>query len=113
MQPADYRPLDAARRPKWSVWGSKLGWSGFAKSSWEWLDALQQEATNKGRPLTDILDIGGWEYEITMDPEMNDEAYPDACGYQVYLGPERPLGFATIKKMAQGRRPLSSSGSER
>ena len=61
----------------------KSGWSGFAKSSWDWLDGLYQEATDREEPRTATLDVGGWEYEITMDPQMNDEDHPEACGFQV------------------------------
>ena len=79
MQPDDY----TSDNPKWSFWSGKLGWSGFAKSSWDWLDGLYQEATDREEPRTATLDVGGWEYEITMDPQMNDEDHPEACGFQV------------------------------
>ena len=59
-----------------------MGWSGFAESSWDWLDGLYQEATDRKEPRTATLDVGGWEYEITMDPHMQDAAHPDACGFQ-------------------------------
>ena len=60
-----------------------MGWSGFAKSSWAWLDDLYQDAMDKQQAVTNTLDVGGWEYEITIDPQMNDEAHPEACGFQV------------------------------
>ena len=80
MRPDDY----TSANPKWSFWGGpKLGWSNFAKSNWDWLDGLYQEATDKKRPVIETLDVGGWEYEITMDPWMNDAKHPEACGFQV------------------------------
>ena len=48
MQPDDY----TSDFPKWSFWSGKLGWSGFAKSSWDWLDGLYQEATDRKEPRT-------------------------------------------------------------
>ena len=79
MQPDDY----TSEYPKWSFWSGKLGWSGFAKSSWDFLDDLHCEAEEKGEACTATLDIGGWLYEITIDPNMEDDDYPGACGYQV------------------------------
>ena len=73
----------ASDAPKWSFWSGKLGWSSFAQSSWTWLDALHQQAKTLGQPQTDDLDVGGWVYEITMDPKMNNPDCPEACGYQV------------------------------
>ena len=79
MQPDDY----TSDWPKWSYWSGKSGWSGFAKSSWDWLDGLYQEATDKNEPATATLDVGGWDYEITMHPQMDIEDHPEACGCQV------------------------------
>jgi hypothetical protein len=81
MQPDDY----TSEHPKWSFWSGKLGWSGFAKSSWDFLDDLHCEAEEKGEACTATLDIGGWLYEITIDPNMEDDDYPEACGYQVAM----------------------------
>ena len=81
MQPDDY----TSENPKWSFWSGKLGWSGFAKSSWDFLDDLHREAQEKGEACTAALDIGGWLYEITIDPNMEDDDYPEACGYQVAM----------------------------
>ena len=47
------------------------------------MDGLYREATDKGEPATDILDVGGWPYEITMVPWMQDAQHPEACGFQV------------------------------
>ena len=47
------------------------------------MDGLYREATDKGEPATDILDVGGWSYEITMVPWMKDAQHPEACGFQV------------------------------
>ena len=80
-QPDDY----TSEYPKWSFWSGKLGWSGFAKSSWDFLDDLHCEAEEKGEACTATLDIGGWLYEITIDPNMEDDDYPEACGYQVAM----------------------------
>ena len=63
------------------------GWSGFAESSWDWLDRLRQKATDRNEPTTATLDIGGWDYDITMDPQMNDAEHPEACGFQVAKHP--------------------------
>ena len=60
-----------------------MGWSGFAENSWDWLYDLYKKAKDSGKPTTKTLDIGGWKYDITMDPQMNDEGHPDACGFQV------------------------------
>ena len=65
MQPDDY----TSDNPKWSYWSGKLGWSGFAKSSWGWLDDLYQAAWERQEPLTDTLDVGGWPYDITPADE--------------------------------------------
>ena len=80
-QPDDY----TSEYPKWSFWSGKLDWSGFAKSSWDFLDDLHCEAEEKGEACTATLDIGGWLYEITIDPNMEDDDYPEACGYQVAM----------------------------
>ena len=79
MLPDDY----TSENPKWSYWSGKNGWSGFAKSSWAFLDDLHCQATENGEACTGLLEIGGWSYEITIDPNMKDEDYPEACGYQV------------------------------
>ena len=60
-----------------------MGWSGFDKGSWRFLDDLHQLASHQNAPATSTLDIGGWEDEITMDPQMKDDAHPEACGFQV------------------------------
>ena len=49
------------------------------------MDDLHRDANEKGEVCTGMLDIGGWLYEITIDPNMEDDDHPEACGYQKAL----------------------------
>ena len=80
MKPGDY---EFAGYPTWNFWSGKSGWSGFAQSSWDWLDVLYKKALDNDEPAIDVLDIGGWDYEITMDLRVDDGTVePGTCGFQ-------------------------------
>ena len=34
----------------------------FAKSPWEWTDALYAKAETEGKAVSDVLKLGGWDY---------------------------------------------------
>ena len=76
--------------PKWCYWSGKLGWDGFDKDSWDVLDGLYKKAMDTNMPKTAKLNVGKWDYEITVDPHMKDETHPEACGYQVALHENSP-----------------------
>ena len=80
MQPDDFGHKD----PNWCFWRGKLGWEGFPKNSWKWLDQLHDKAESEGREISAVLDIGGWDYHIHMDP-LHFLKSEDAVGYQVAM----------------------------
>jgi len=92
MLPDDY----GHEHPKWVYWSGKLGWEGFAKSSWDWLDKLHKEAYSKKTVIREILEVGGWKYSIHMDPfTLWQEEH---CGFQVALHQDSNEKPRKIKK---------------
>ncbi len=81
MHPDDY----GHEHPKWCYWSGKLGWAGFARSSWNWLDELHQRVEIRRSEICDALDIGGWDYHMHMDPAHWKLESDDVVGYQVAM----------------------------